>query len=84
MKLPEQFVSVIALLNFNDMGLVPAIGFIAETIDTGKQYFHVPLFGGRGYDVSLIVKWDYLDEIAPGYCIPGGHKNGTRDAESEK
>ena len=83
MKLPEQFVSVIALLDFEDAGLVPVIGFITETVDTKKPYFHVPLFDGRGYDVSLIAKWDYLDEIAPGYCIPGGHKNGTRKA-SEK
>ena len=84
MKLPEQYVSVIALLNFKDVGLVPVIGFIAKTVDTKKAYFHVPLFGGRGYDVSLIVKWDYLDEIAPGYCIPGRVRKRNTGAGSEK
>lgn len=73
-ELPEKYCTVIVLLKFEDVPPIPAIGFIAETTDTKTPYFHCPLFRGRGYDVSLIAKWDYLDEVCPGYCLPTHQK----------
>ena len=74
-KLPDKERVIIALLAFEDIPPLPLTGFIAETIDTHELYFHA--FNRRGYDVSLIAKWDYLDEVLPGYCIPMG-KRGKR------
>lgn len=68
-ELPKPYITILALLKFEDVPPISAVGFIAETTDTKIPYFHVPLFGGRGYDVSLIAKWVYLDEIAPEYAI---------------
>lgn len=67
-KLPEKYVTIIALLVFEDVPPLPLTGFIAETIDTHEPYFQS--YNKYGYDVSLIKKWDYLDEVLPGYCLP--------------
>ena len=75
-ELPEKYVSIIALLKFDDVPTVPLTGFIAETADSHEPYFHA--YAGRGYDVSLIAKWDYLAEVLPGYCIDSGHQKGDR------
>lgn len=75
-NLPAMYVTVIALLKFPDVPPVPLTGFIAETVDTKQAYFHA--FAGRGYDVSLIAKWDYLAEVLPGYCLASGHRKGDR------
>ena len=72
-NLPEKYVTIIALLTFGDVPPVPMTGFIAETSDTHEPYFHA--FNRRGYDVSLIAKWDYLGDVLPGYCIATHHKN---------
>lgn len=72
MKLPEKEILVLALLKFEDVPPLPLTGFIAETVDTHEPYFHA--FNKRGYSVDLIVKWDYLDEIAPGYAFPVPNK----------
>ena len=45
----------------------PESELVAETTDTKEPYFHIPL-DRAGYDISLIAKWDYLDEVAPEYC----------------
>lgn len=74
-KLPEKERTVIALLVFEDVPPLPLTGFVAETSDTHEPYFHA--FNRRGYDVSLIAKWDYLDEVLPGYCIPCGRRSET-------
>ena len=71
--LPEKYRTVIALLKFDDVPPVPLTGFIAETVDTHEPYFHA--FNRRGYSVDLIAKWDYLDEVLPGYAIGGEKKN---------
>ena len=75
-NLPAMYVTVIALMKFPDVPPVPLTGFIAETSDTHEPYFHT--FAGRGFDVSLIAKWDYLAEVLPGYCINSGHRKGDR------
>ena len=67
MKIPEKYRNIIALLKFDDVPPIAAVGFVAETTDTKEPYFHIPL-DRAGYDISLIVKWDYLDEVAPEYC----------------
>ena len=67
MKIPEKYRTIIALLKFSDVPPIAAVGFVAETTDTKEPYFHIPL-DRAGYDISLIVKWDYLDEVAPEYC----------------
>ncbi len=72
-ELPEKYVTIIALLVFEDVPPVPMTGFIAETSDTHEAYFHA--FNRSGYDVSLIVKWDYLADVLPGYCLPTNHQN---------
>ena len=73
-NLPDKFVTIIALLVFPDMPPMPMTGFIAETTDTHEPYFHA--FNERGYDVSLIAKWDYLGDVLPGYCITTHQKKG--------
>ena len=65
--LPEMHRTILALLVFEDVPPLPLTGFFAETIDTHEKYFHA--FNRIGYSTELIRKWDYLDEIAPGYCI---------------
>ena len=75
-QLPEKYVTIIALLTFGEVPPVPLTGFIAETTDTHEPYFHA--FNKRGYDVSLIAKWDYLAEVLPGYCLASGHRKGDR------
>lgn len=67
-ELPEKYITVIVLLKWEDIPPIPAIGFIAETIDTMTPYFHCPV-SRRGYDISLILKWDYLSEVCPGYAL---------------
>ena len=77
-ELPEKYVTIIALLVFEDVPPLPMTGFIAETSDTHEPYFHA--FNRRGYDVSLIKKWDYLHEVLPGYCLPTNHhKNKNKE-----
>ena len=66
-ELPEMYRTILALLVFEDVPPLPLTGFLAETIDTHEKYFHA--FNRIGYSTELIHKWDYLDEIAPGYCI---------------
>ena len=67
-ELPEMYRTVLALLVFDEIPPLPLTGFIAETIDTHEKYFHA--FNKIGYSTELIKKkWDYLDEIAPGYCL---------------
>ena len=68
MKIIEKYRTIIALLKFDDVPPIAAVGFIAETTDTKEPYFHIPL-DGAGYDISLIAKWDYLDDVAPEYCV---------------
>lgn len=70
-KLPDKYVTIIALLKFDDMPPVALTGFIAETIDTHEAYFHA--YNQYGYDVSMIVKWDYLAEVLPGYSLQTDH-----------
>lgn len=74
LPLPEKYVTIIVLLKFEDVPPLPLTGFIAETSDTHEPYFHA--YAGRGYDVSLIAKWDYLAEVLPGYCLASGHRKG--------
>ena len=77
-QLPEKYRTIIALLKFEDVPPVPLTGFIAETSDTHEPYFHA--FNRRGYDVSLIKKWDYLHEVLPGYCLlTNHHKNKNKE-----
>ena len=66
-ELPEMYRTVLALLVFGKIPPLPLTGFIAETIDTHEKYFHA--FNKIGYSTELIKNWDYLDEIAPGYCL---------------
>ena len=66
-EMPEMWRVVLALLVFGDVPPLPLTGFIAETTDTHERYFHA--FCKIGYSTDLIAKWDYLDEIAPGYCL---------------
>ena len=80
-QLPEKYRTIIALLKFEDVPPVPLTGFIAETKDTHEPYFHA--FNRRGYDVSLIARWDYLDEVLPGYAIGLG-KTRTDTEKTEK
>lgn len=68
MKMPEKYRTIIALLKFDDVPPIPAIGFITETTDTKEAYFHV-IPGNIAYNLSLIAKWDYLGNIAPEYCV---------------
>ena len=79
--LPEKYVTVIALLAFPDVPPVPLTGFVAETTDTHDPYFHA--FCGRGFDVSLIAKWDYLADVLPGYCLPSGHEKKGEEKQHE-
>lgn len=69
-QLPEKYRTIIALLKFEGVPPVPLTGFIAETTDTHEPYFHA--FNRRGYSVKLIAKWDYLDEVLPGYAVGSG------------
>ena len=71
--LPEKYRTIIALLKFEDVPPIPLTGFIADTVDTHEPYFHA--FNKRGYSVELIAKWNYLDEIAPGYALPVSEKH---------
>ena len=72
-ELPEKYVTIIALLKFDDMPPMALTGFIAETIDTHEAYFHA--YNKHGYDLSLIVKWDYLAEVLPEYSLPKSLQN---------
>ena len=68
-ELPICFRTIIALFKFNDLPTFPAVGYVAPTSDTNEPYFacFVPR---TGYDWSLVIKWDYLDEVCKGYAIP--------------
>ena len=72
-QLPEKYATIIALLVFEDGPPLPLTGFIAETSDTHEPYFYA--FNRRGYDVSLIKKWDYLADVLPGYLPSNHHEN---------
>lgn len=50
MKIPEKYRTIIALLKFDDVPPIAAVGFVAETTDTKEPYFHIPL-GRAGYDI---------------------------------
>lgn len=80
-ELPEKFVTIIALLVFEDVPPLPLTGFIAETSDTHEPYFHA-FDNQHGYDVSLIKKWDYLADVLPGYCLPGNGSGKPREDEN--
>ena len=78
-EMPEMWRVVLALLVFGDVPPLPLTGFIAETTDTHEKYFHA--FNTIGYSTDLIAKWDYLDEIAPEYCMKqkgGNHENSKK------
>lgn len=66
---PQYFRTIIAMFKFDDVPAFPAVGYVAPTSDTNEPYFAC-FIPRTGYDWSLVVKWDYLDEVCEGYAIP--------------
>lgn len=69
-QLPTPYVAVIALIDGGDLPPIPLTGFMAETTDTHEPYFHA--YNKCGYSSDLILKWDYLHEVCPGYAADVG------------
>ena len=61
---PEDFVDIVAMVSFEDISPVPAVGFTVT--ENGKTVFFVKL--NRAYvDWDRIKAWRYLKDIWPDY-----------------
>lgn len=66
MEKPKDFRDIIALISFEDIPPIPAIGF--TTTENDKTVFFVKL--GRMYvDWDRITHWKYLDDAWPEYMF---------------
>ena len=73
-KKPEPFKTIIALLKFNDIPAIPAIGYGATAIDDPDCFYFACPIEKKGYAWDLVVKWDYLIDVAPNYHVPHWEK----------
>lgn len=65
--LPKEFATIIALMDCGEIGATPQLGFLVKHKD-GDALF----VDGKLYSFELVLKWDYLNEVLPGYAIGGG------------
>ena len=66
---PEPYVTIIAMVKFNDVPAFPACGYLARTSDSDEPYLAV-FVPRTGYAWELVAGWDYLNIVAPDYSIP--------------
>ena len=67
---PEPFRDIIALISFNDVPPIPAVGYLVTASATDKVVFMTRL--ERQYvDWGRIVAWRYMDDAWPGYTTEG-------------
>ena len=63
---------------------IPAIGYAANAIDDPDMiYFACPI-ERKGYDWSLIARWDYLEDVAPRYLVPSWEGNKKEKGKWQK
>ena len=76
---PQLFRTIIVLVKFADMPPIPAIGYAANAIDDPDMIYFASPLERKGWDWSLIARWDYLEDVAPRYLVPSweGNKKET-------
>lgn len=67
---PKLFRTILALIKFNDIPAIPAVGYAANAIDDDDFIYFADPISKSGYGWNMVVKWRYLDEVAPDFVIP--------------
>lgn len=78
-KHPQLYRTIIALIKFADIPAIPAIGYAAQAKDDPDFIYFACTIEMKGYDWSLVARWDYLEDVAPNYLVPQweGNKKET-------
>ena len=67
---PELFRTILVLIKFKDIPAIPAVGYAANAIDDEDFIYFADPISKSGYAWEMIVKWAYLDDVAPDFVIP--------------
>ena len=65
-EVPENYRTIIALIDAGDLGRVPMTGYFAEV---GANLVLVPYGRGPVFAAELVTCWDYLADVAPQYDL---------------
>lgn len=76
---PQLSRTIIALLKFDDVPPIPAIGYAANAVDDEKVIYFACTIERKGYAWELVAKWEYLEDVAPRYVVPYWEGNGKED-----
>ena len=68
-QIPELFQNIIALLKFDDVGCIAAIGYAVKVEDDPNMIVFVSKLSRTAYPFDMVVKWKYLRDVAQEFEI---------------